>query len=339
MRSPASPEVYEQLDRATPEDRAAIVLRLIEDNPYGRLELPQRQGVGANLYGLDLSPETTKARYGRRLRTNPPSWWDRDFQCVRLVRADLQGANLFHAKLSHVHLQYADLREARLCMADLSEALLLGTDLAGASLMTANLRGASLIGATLVGAGLRDCDLRHANLEYADLRGVNAWKTNFEGAYLRDASLQGVTLTNADLSHVRIGGAYLGETRLGERQFSGAIGEELDGDFNWARLGYQSLRRNFMGIGDTAGADWAYRRERLMLRMQARAQRQWGRLLTVQAADALRDVSVRFSGAIHTLIGRGGEGYGHREESRQPSATEVRAQAGLLQRSDQHPDR
>ena len=194
MRPRASPDAYEQLERSSPEERAAIVLRLMEDHPHGRLELPSRDGASANLCGLDLSPEAMQALYGRRLRNNPPTWSDREFQCVRLVRANLQGANLFHANLSRAHLQYANRRQARLWMADLSESLLLGANLTGASLMATNLRNASLVGATLVDAGMRDSDCSRANLEYADLRGVNAWKASFAGAYLRDAALQGVAL-------------------------------------------------------------------------------------------------------------------------------------------------
>jgi len=42
-------EIYERLAEATPEEKTDIVLRLIEEHPEGRLELPARDGVRADL--------------------------------------------------------------------------------------------------------------------------------------------------------------------------------------------------------------------------------------------------------------------------------------------------
>lgn len=299
-----SPDVYERLDGASPGERAAIVLRLIEESPRARLELPQKDGLAANLEGLDLSPEAIEHAYGRRLKTNPPPWWDRDFRSVRLTHADLQGANLFHANLSRVHLQYANLRQTRLWMADLTGALLLGADLTGASLMGAILREASLVGAALTDAGLRDADLTRAHLEYSDLRGANMCSACLAGAYLRDAALQSLDLSHADLAQAHIAGAGLDGCLLHASQFAGSIGEEVDGDYGWARLGYQVLRRGFLSLGDGESADWAYRRERQMVRLQARAQRQWARLMGAEVADALRLLVRRLSAAAARLLGR-----------------------------------
>jgi hypothetical protein len=67
-------EVYDELDRATPEQRTEIVLRLIEEHPQGKLVLPTRAGCQANLEGIDLSRDTLKARCVSE--TNPPPWWD-----------------------------------------------------------------------------------------------------------------------------------------------------------------------------------------------------------------------------------------------------------------------
>lgn len=331
-----SAEVYERLEQTTPEERTDIVLALIEAHPLRRLELPELHGVRANLYGLDLSPETIRGRYGRRLRAGTPPWWNAEFGCVTLTRANLQGANLFRADLRSVHLQYADMRRARLWMADLAQAQLLGADLTNASLMSADLQGASLVGACLAGAGLRSCNLRHANLEYCNLRGVNAWKTSFEAAFFRDAGLQGVVLYNSDLTHAHISGACLDEAQFSHQQFAGAIGEEVDGDYGWARYGYQLLERRFALAGDAKGAEWARQRGRLMLKRQARKQGQWGRLLRAQWDEISGTYRRHLAGLTTTLsawLGGSGASGGDATPENAPQSTGVDSGAAGALRS------
>jgi hypothetical protein len=74
-------EVYEQLEKATPEQRTDIVLSLIEKDPEGRLVLPRRDGVRANLREVDLSPETLKARL-TQLNVNSARWWYANLECA-----------------------------------------------------------------------------------------------------------------------------------------------------------------------------------------------------------------------------------------------------------------
>src|SRR5688572_23495597 len=47
-------EVYERLEKATPEEKTRLVLDLIKDHPEQRLVLPEREGWKANLRGVNL---------------------------------------------------------------------------------------------------------------------------------------------------------------------------------------------------------------------------------------------------------------------------------------------
>ncbi len=69
----ASREIYESLASATPSDRTEILIRLIENHPQGRLELPAQDGLHAVLDEIDLGPETIQ-NLGQRLAGSP--WWD-----------------------------------------------------------------------------------------------------------------------------------------------------------------------------------------------------------------------------------------------------------------------
>ena len=129
-------QAYERLATASPIERAELVLRLIEEHPQGRLELPVRGGLQGVLDGIDLSRPALEGRQGQ----TPPSapWWDAERRGAGLRRADLRGAGL-----SLANLQAADLAES-----DLRQALLRGANLQGARLEEANLRGADLRGLT-----------------------------------------------------------------------------------------------------------------------------------------------------------------------------------------------
>nr|MDQ2860481.1 hypothetical protein [Pseudomonadota bacterium] len=64
-------------------------------------------------------------------------------------------------------------------------------------------------------------------------------------------------------------GANLGHTRLAVDHLGGAVGEEVERRHAAAALSYLALERNFVDLGDSDGASWAYLRRR---RMQKRAQ-------------------------------------------------------------------
>jgi len=164
--------------------------------------------------------------------------------------ADFEGADLWGATLRNAEARDAVFRGARLDEASLAGAMLVGADLQAASLKKADLSGADLSG---------------ANLQGATLSGAN-----LTGADLRDAHLAGVTLATCDLTNAFLSGAWLERTRFRREQLGGAIGEEITGDYERARLGYLALEPNFRSLGDSEGASWAYRKSRRMGKLHER---------------------------------------------------------------------
>jgi len=106
-------DVYEQLKGATPEGKRDIVLSLIEEHPDHRLELPERDGMRADLSRVDLSraalQEIVDARAGAT-----PRWWHARLQGVKLYDANLQGAFLRYAELQGVDLSMSEMRHCYL---------------------------------------------------------------------------------------------------------------------------------------------------------------------------------------------------------------------------------
>jgi uncharacterized protein YjbI with pentapeptide repeats len=287
-------EVYDQLERATPDERVDIVLRLIEEHQKHRLELPERDGRSACLDHVNLSSSMLRARL-EKLGFDSATWWD----------TDLEGANLRMARLQGANLQDAYLQGANLGMAELQGANLWDANLEGACLLSAKLRGAGLEGANLQGANLGIAHLQGAKLQGANLQGANLWSANLHGADLHGARLNGVDLSTCDLTHIWISGAWLDRTRLRweqlgawfiERlfglypadrtrlrweQLGAAIGEELAaadrklsayeraGIYGEAKRGYLGLKQNFDDLGDYDAASRAYRKERRMEKWEA----------------------------------------------------------------------
>jgi uncharacterized protein YjbI with pentapeptide repeats len=343
----APAQAYERLATASPLERTELVLRLIEQHPQGRLELPARDGLQAVLDGADLSRSSLEGRMAQAPVGAP--WWDAERRGAGLRRADLRGAglslvNLQAADLAESDLRQALLRGANLQGARLEEANLQGADLAGAdlrgavlsgselggamledanllgaslrfvhgagavfetanlqgadlwgarlegavlagadlrnaTLAEADLRGADLTGADLRGAALGQADLRGARLQGADLRGAILTRVNFEGAVLKDAKLQGMVLSDCNLTHVHVSGAAIDKSQFRREQLGDAIGEELAGRHEEARLGYLALERYFSDLGDPDAVSWAYRKRRRMQKRaaweKARAARDW----------------------------------------------------------------
>jgi uncharacterized protein YjbI with pentapeptide repeats len=303
-------EIYEQLETATPGEKADIVLWLIEEHPDHRLILPDRGDFYADLQGINLNRETLEKR-GEQSGNEKPIWWDASHQGANLQYANLQGADLEYANLQGAFLIGANLQDAILRLANLEDveffrANLQGVDftegkLQGAHLWHANLQDAVLTDANLQDASLTNSDLEGADLEYANLQGAHLWhanlqgafltganlqradlmEANLQGAYLMDANLQGARLTEAELqgvdlfkvdnlTNVYISDAWLDKTRLRREQLGEAIGEEIDEDFSAAKRGYLALKQNYDDLGDYDASSWAYRKERRMEKLEAR---------------------------------------------------------------------
>lgn len=315
--------IYARLEKATPAERAAIVLALIAEQPEGRLILPERDGRRAHLRGVALSDvqlgqADLRGADLREAHLAGAFLAQADLagallEGANLSGADLVGATLRGAALSEVNLQdalledanlldatlrFANLRSAALENANLRRADLWGAMLEDAILTDANLQGARigeafLHGADLSGADLRECelgqtDLGDARLTGADLRGAAMNGARLHGATLSGARLQDLDLSTCDLTHISLAGAWLDKTRFQGSQLAGSIGEEDAGNYDLAVTGYLALERNFVNLGEADAARWAYRKKR---RMQKLAARQRGRL----ALDK-RDWRAVFSG-------------------------------------------
>lgn len=208
-----------------------------------------------------------------------------DLVSTRLDEAQLGGANLDKALLENASLRATYLRFARLQYAALDEANLhsadlWGADLEGASLMNSDLReallhetnaqDANLSEADLREADLRDAVLREAILREADLRGTDLDGADLQRAVLQRARLQGLLLTGCTLEHIHLSEAQLAKTRLYQRQVGGALGEELDHEYEAASSGYLALEQAFSDFGDPDAARWAYIKKRTMQKLTAR---------------------------------------------------------------------
>ncbi len=220
-----------------------------------RALLEQADLRGADLAGANLSA----AQLG-----------EVNFERAMLEEAKLEGSVLRFANLSHTLLEGANLKHADLWGAKLEAAVLIDADLESARLVEADLRGAEMTSANLrhtflFQAQFQGADLRGANLQGARLRG-----TNFDAAVLRATQLQYLDFSTCSISHIHLSGARLDETRFSQKQLGGAIGEDLAHAYEEAAQGYLVLERNFLDLGDSDAASWAYRKRR---RMQKRAAR------------------------------------------------------------------
>ncbi|PSQ91696.1 MAG: hypothetical protein BRD52_07325 [Bacteroidetes bacterium SW_4_67_19] len=208
-----------------------------------------------------------------------------DLASARLDEAQLGGARLDmalleNAVLHRVYLRFAHVQYAALDQADLREADLWGVDLEGASLRYTDLREALLHEANvqdvdLTGSDLRDADLRaavlrEADLRETDLRGAKLDGADFQRAVLQGTRLQSLLLTGCTIKHVYLSEARLAGTRLNQRQIGGALGEELDGEYEAASSGYLALEQAFSDFGAPDASRWAYIKKRRMQKLTAR---------------------------------------------------------------------
>jgi hypothetical protein len=242
--------VYDYLEETSPEERTEMVLKLIEERPYVPLALSGRDGRKANLQGIDLSAKAiAKRATGRNYR---PKWAIRSKQ------------DRLRAKLDHAHLE-------------------------GASLDDSHLEGAYLVGAHLDGAYLNDAHLEGANLRNVCFRDAAFDGAHLEGADLSSAHLEHVDLTPAYLDGISISEAWLDNTRLFRSQLGVAVGEELRTDYVKARQAYLNLKQNFESLGDYEASSWVYRKERRMEKLEARAQKRYGKFVGDQIVEWVCD--------------------------------------------------
>ncbi len=201
---------------------------------------------------------------------------------IDLVGADLTEVNAGEASFVDAMLEDAQMGKAQLRFADFTSAILEGADLTEADLWGAKLERAaadravfhkarldesSLVEAQLSGADLSGATLRRANLSRAQLENVNLRDAvldgaNLSGADLSSASLPNLSLTGCNLTGVSFAGAWLERTRMSARQLGGAVGEELSGNLAGAIDSYVVLERNFLSLGLSDDASWAYLRKR-----------------------------------------------------------------------------
>lgn len=235
-------------------------------------DLSQIMGSGLNLHGARLEG----ARLGE----------------ADLVGADLSDAFAGEADLSGALLEDATLHNAKLRFADFSKAILDGADFSEADLWGAKFREtaadrvlfrnarldeSSLIGAELAGADffratLRRADLSMARLQNANLREAVLDGANLAGANLKGALLPNLSLTSCTLTRVCFAGAWLERTRMHAHQIGGQVGEEGLNDLEGAIDSYLVLERNFISLGNSEDASWAYlRRRQVGRRLHGRA--------------------------------------------------------------------
>jgi uncharacterized protein YjbI with pentapeptide repeats len=257
------PEVYRELEAASPEVRRGIVLGLMREHPDGRLVLPARDGVRAILDEIVLPCPAPGPGPDRAAEPDPRGEVGcSDLSLRRAVLsgaslrlADLRGVDLEEAGLRQVELDGADLSGATLRHADLSCSRLMRANLAGANLAGADLRGALLDGADLVGADLVSARLEGANLAGADLRGAMLEEANLDGASVRFARLQRAVLEGARIRHADLRGANLEGADLQNADLEGSELEEAR--LRASKLARANLRTCVLREADLREADLA----------------------------------------------------------------------------------
>ncbi len=210
-------------------------------------QLEGTQFARVDLVGADLSD----------VSAGEASFPDAMLEDARIARAQLRFADFTGAILEGADLTEADLWGARFNQAAADRAIFKKARLDESSLVEAQLPGADLSGATLRRANLSRAQLENANLRDAILDGAN-----LSGADLTGASLPNLSLTGCDLTGVSFAGAWLERTRMRAHQLGDAVGEEISGNLAGAIDCYVVLERNFLSLGLSDDASWAYLRKR-----------------------------------------------------------------------------
>ena len=290
---------------ATAEERAAHVHALITANEAERIDLGGTSDAraplsatdlagtrmrGANLAHADLSGANLAGAFLSQADLTGAILERADASDADLSHANLADARLGEARLNRALLEEAVLTDANIRFADLSDAVaeaaameradLWGAKLEGADFSDASLRAARIGEAFAARADFSRADLRDTMLvgtDFADARLIDAdlRGTNLKGARLAGADLSGARLNDVDLSSCNLAGtrwnrARLERTLLDCAQLGDAVGEETARDYASAAGAYVALERNFLSLGQTQPASWAYRRKRRMQKEVAR---------------------------------------------------------------------
>lgn len=231
----------------------------------------------ANLSDADLSDISAGGCVLRGARLEGANLHNAD-----LVGANLSAAHAGEANFSGALLEDARMNGAQLRFADFSDATLDGAEMSDADLWGAKFRSAaadrvqfrsarldesSLTEADFSGADFFQATLRRADLSMARLQNANFREATLDGANLAGANLKGallpnLSLTSCDLTRVSFAGAWLERTRMRAHQLGGQVGEEAAGDLQGAVDSYIVLERNFLSLGNSEDASWAYLRRR-----------------------------------------------------------------------------
>lgn len=196
-------------------------------------------------------------------------------------QASFQGAMLEDASFASAHLRFARFQAALLDGTNFEAADAWGADFTGADadrtvfrkarLDEANLSDVNLTFSDFEGATLKGTKLRGSRLRGSNFTGATLGGTDFEGADLSETRLVRLDLSNSNLRHVRFNGAWIEGCRFRVEQLGGAVGEEIDRNYDGARGSYGALEANFTSIGAKAEAGWAYKKGRKMGCLSSRA--------------------------------------------------------------------
>ncbi len=196
------------------------------------------------------------------------------FNAAVAGQASFQGAMLEDARFTSAHLRFARFQAALLDGTDFEAADAWGADFTGADadrtifrkarLDEANLSDVNLTFSDFEGASLKGTKLRGSRLRGSNFAGATLSGTDFEGADLSETRLIRLDLSNSNLRHARFNGAWVEGCRLRVEQLGGAVGEEIDRNYDGARGSYSVLEANFTSIGAKAEAGWAYKKGRKM---------------------------------------------------------------------------
>lgn len=280
--------VYDEAD-ISPEslDRLSAVATHPWQRSGSGLDLQGRNLVGASIRSANLSFADLRNADLSDARASGANLRGAQLEGTQLTRIDLVGANLSdvsagEASFVEAMLEDAQMTRAQLRFADFTDTILEGADFTEADLWgakfnqaaadraifkNARLDESSLVEAQLPGADLSGATLRRANLSRAQLENANLRDAVLDGANLAGADLTGATLPNlaltgCDLTAVSFAGAWLERTRMRAHQLGGAVGEERSGNLAGALDSYVVLERNFLSLGISDDASWAYLRKR-----------------------------------------------------------------------------
>lgn len=286
------------------------------------LELRHRNLSGAslrlaNLSHVDLRQADLSGIAGGGLLLTGAQLDGASLEGADLAGADLRGVSAGEANFKAALLEDAVMRDAQLRFANFSKSIVEGADFTGADLWGAHFTGviahraifhrAKLDESRMAGAELPEVDLSHASLRRANLDGATLTGArlqdaildgaNLNGANLTGASLPNLSLTTCNLTGVSFAGAWLERTRMRARQLGAGVGEELKGDLEGAIDSYVVLERNFLSLGLSADASWAYlRKRRVTRRLHLRRAKEHAQ--SHQLEEAFRDYALWLADCI-----------------------------------------